>query len=212
MANHDLSASIIVKNLGLCDYSSTWQQMHSFSRHRTATTIDEIWILQHHPVFTIGQAGSTRHLLQPGAIPVVRTDRGGQVTYHGPGQLILYLLLDMQRKNLSLRRVINSIQQAVITLLACYKVCGYGDPLRPGVYVDGGKICAFGLKVHKGCLYHGLALNVNMDLQPFQLINPCGQQDLAITQLVDLGIQDDLATVSQGLIKFFLQDLAYREV
>jgi lipoyl(octanoyl) transferase len=174
--------------------------MQRFTEERTADTPDELWLVEHPPVFTLGLNGKAEHLLNPGAIDVIQVDRGGQVTYHGPGQVVLYLLVDLRRRGLGVRALVHRMEQAVIALLA-----GYGIPARarldaPGVYVDGAKIASLGLRVRRGCSYHGLALNVDMDLEPFSRINPCGYPGLAVTQLRDLGVTDDLATTGEKLL------------
>jgi len=175
---------------GLQDYANIWQQMRHFTEHRHADTTDEIWLMQHNPVITLGQAGKTEHLLQASKIPVIKTDRGGQVTYHGPGQLMAYLLLDMKRRGLGVRELVTQMEQAVIALLQEFHIESYAKKTAPGVYVkqDGReqKIAALGLRVRKGCCYHGLALNIDMDLQPFELINPCGYPGMKVTQMKNL--------------------------
>lgn len=190
---------IIVKALGLCQYQDIWQQMQTFTKQRTKDTPDELWQLEHYPVFTLGLAGDKKHILNPGNTPLVYSDRGGQVTYHGPGQLIIYLLCDLARKNLSLRTVIHSIQNSVIDLLADYNISATGDLKNPGVYIEGAKVCSIGLKIYRGCLYHGFSLNVAMDLEPFSRINPCGRVGLVMTQLSALGIKPDLPIVTSIL-------------
>jgi len=189
-----------VKYLGLADYQSTWQAMQAFTAQRQADTPDEIWLLQHPPVFTLGLAGKREHILQVTDIPVIPIDRGGQVTYHGPGQLVAYVLLDLKRRGYGVRELVQRLEQSVIDLLQGYGICAARRPQAPGVYVDGRKIAALGLRIKHGCSYHGLALNVDMDLQPFQLINPCGYQGLEVTQLSDLGVHAKLDTVAGELV------------
>lgn len=171
---------------GLQDYQSTWVAMRQFSIGRDAATPDQLWLLEHPPVFTLGQAGRPEHLLDPGTIPVIRTDRGGQVTYHGPGQLIAYLLFDLRRGRIGIKRLVHLLEQVVIDLLAARGIPAAARPDAPGVYVDGAKIASLGLRVRQGCSYHGLALNVDMDLEPFRRINPCGYPGLSVTQLTAL--------------------------
>lgn len=171
---------------GLQDYAATLQAMRAFTDGRDADTPDELWLLQHPPVFTLGQAGRREHLLDPGEIPVIQVDRGGQVTYHGPGQLIVYVLFDLRRGGVGVKRLVNLLEQAVIDLLAARGISAAARPDAPGVYVDGAKIASLGLRIRQGCSYHGLALNVDMDLSPFQRINPCGFPGLKVTQLADL--------------------------
>jgi lipoyl(octanoyl) transferase len=183
------------------DYAQTWAEMRAFTDARTHASDDELWLLQHPPVFTLGQAGRPEHILAPGAIPVVQTDRGGQVTYHGPGQLIAYLLLDLRRAGLGVKGLVHLLEQAVIDLLAEVGIEAQARPDAPGVYVAGAKIASLGLRVRRGCSYHGLALNVDMDLGPFSRINPCGYPGLAVTQLADLGGPRDLELVGTGLYR-----------
>lgn len=177
-----------IRVLGQVDYLPVWQEMQAFTRNRIADTPDEVWLVQHPPVFTLGRNGKMEHVLAPGDIPVVPIDRGGQVTYHGPGQLVAYLLLDIRRSGLGVRELVMRIEQSIITLLAHYGITAEGDREAPGVYVQGSKIAALGLRVTKGCTYHGLSLNVDMDLEPFRRINPCGYAGLQVTQCKDLGI------------------------
>ncbi|WP_240776031.1 lipoyl(octanoyl) transferase LipB [Nitrincola schmidtii] len=181
--------------------------MQAFTNQRDSETPDEIWLLQHQPVFTQGQAGKAQHLLSPGEIPVVQTDRGGQITYHGPGQLVVYLLLDLRRRKLGVRDVVTLMENAVIELLASIGIQASAKPDAPGVYVDGNKIASLGLRVRRGCSFHGLALNVDMDLEPFLRINPCGYAGMQMTQVkhfVDVNI-DDLA---KDLTDYFVKKLS----
>lgn len=180
-------AQLIVRHLGIRPYLQTWQAMQDFTNQRQADTPDEIWLLQHEPVFTQGQAGKPEHLLQQTAIPVVQSDRGGQITYHGPGQLIVYLLLDLRRLELGVRDLVSAMEQSVVDLLAGDGITAAARADAPGVYVDGAKIASLGLRVRHGCTFHGLALNVNMDLSPFLSINPCGYAGLAMTRTSQLG-------------------------
>ena len=194
---HPALRPVQVRRLGCCAYHPTWERMRAFVAARTADTPSELWLLEHPPVFTLGQAGRPEHLLQPGDIPVVKTDRGGQVTYHGPGQLVVYLLLDLRTLGIGIRALVQRMEQAVIDLLAGYGISAAARRDAPGVYVTGRKIASLGLRVSRGCTYHGLALNVAMDLAPFARINPCGMPGLAVTQLADLGIcatVDDVGT------------------
>ena len=174
-----------VRELGLLDYLPTWQAMQRFTNGRGPETGDELWLLEHSPVFTQGQAGKAEHLLFPGDIPVVQVDRGGQVTYHGPGQLVGYLLLDVRRLGIGVRELVSRIERSLIGLLASYEVEAYAKPDAPGVYVGEMKIASLGLRIRNGCSFHGLALNVDMDLAPFQRINPCGYAGMVMTQLKD---------------------------
>lgn len=180
---------------GLSDYESTTSAMREFTAARGPETPDELWLLEHHPVYTLGVNGNTGHLLSTGAIPVVRTDRGGQVTYHGPGQLVAYLLLDLQRAGLGIRQVVSGLENAVVELVAGYGITAVARRDAPGVYVDGAKLASVGLRVRRGCTYHGLSLNVVPDLAPFAGINPCGYPGLDVTSLEKLGGPTDLDAV-----------------
>ena len=185
-----------VRYRGLADYAATWLEMQAFTDTRTPVSPDELWLLQHPPVFTLGRNGKTEHLRDPGDIPVMHVDRGGQVTYHGPGQLVVYLLLDMKRRRLGIQALVRLLEQSIIQLLADYSISAGRREKAPGVYVDGRKIAALGLRVRRGCCYHGLSLNVNMDLSPFSMINPCGFAGLEVTQLHDLGIDLPLDVIA----------------
>lgn len=187
-----LENEILIRNLGKTDYHVTWDAMREFTDSRSEDTPDELWITEHPPVFTQGLNGRDEHLLDPADIPVIQIDRGGQVTYHGPGQLVLYCLLDLPRRGLGVKGLVSRIETSVIELLAGYGIEAETRPGAPGVYIDQAKIAALGLRIRKGCCYHGLSLNVNMDLEPFGRINPCGYRDLAVTQLLDFGITDDV--------------------
>jgi len=180
-----MSLPLGFRELGQVDYEPTWHAMQRFTDARGADTPDEVWLLEHAPVFTQGQAGKAEHVLFPGDIPVVQVDRGGQVTYHGPGQLVAYLLLDVRRSGIGVRELVSRIERSLIDLLASYGVSANAKPDAPGVYVNGAKIASLGLRIRNGRSFHGLALNVDMDLQPFQRINPCGYAGMAMTQLVD---------------------------
>jgi lipoyl(octanoyl) transferase len=175
-----------IRELGLTDYTPVWQAMQTFTQERDATTPDELWLLQHKPVFTLGQAGKREHILDAHGIPVIQSDRGGQVTYHGPGQLVVYFLLDVKRRGFGVRSLVDLIESGILAMLASYGIEGSLRKGAPGVYVDGRKIAALGLRVRKGCALHGLSLNVDMDLSPFTYINPCGYAGLETTQLRDL--------------------------
>ena len=199
-----------VRELGLVDYLPTWQAMQRFTQERDERTGDEIWLLQHPSVFTQGQAGKAEHVLFPGDIPVVQVDRGGQVTYHGPGQLVIYLLIDVRRHDLGVRGLVSRIEQSLIDLLASYGVTAAARPDAPGVYVDGAKIASLGLRIRRGCSFHGLALNLDMDMEPFRRINPCGYAGLAMTQLRDLlGRPIDFSEVSARLRDQLVTHLDY---
>jgi lipoyl(octanoyl) transferase len=196
-------AVLLIRRLGLRDYQTTWQAMREFTDARREGTPSEVWLVQHPPVFTQGQAGRAEHVIDAGDIPVVQTDRGGQVTYHGPGQLVLYLLLSLRAAGLGVRGLVTLMEQSVIDLLATHGIEAQARADAPGVYVDGRKIASLGLRVRRGCSYHGLALNVDNDLEPFHRINPCGFPGLAVTRTRDLGINagpDALGEHLAGLI------------
>ncbi|HID81133.1 MAG TPA: lipoyl(octanoyl) transferase LipB [Chromatiales bacterium] len=191
--------SIEIIDLGTQDYQSVWQHMRDFTDTRTNKTNDQLWIVEHPSVFTLGQAGKPEHVLNPGDIPVIQTDRGGQVTYHGPGQLVIYLMVDLRRRKLGVRQLVNLIEQAIIKTLSDYNIESKTRPNAPGVYVDDAKIAALGLRVRKGCSYHGLSLNVDMDLEPFSRINPCGFPNLSVTQISELSTKKTFSEVSDHL-------------
>jgi lipoyl(octanoyl) transferase len=198
-------ASPVVKRLGCVNYLSTWRAMQNFTAARDAATPDELWLLQHPPVYTLGVAGRSEHLPRiDNGIPVIKIDRGGQITYHGPGQIVAYLLLDMRRRGLSVRPLVRIMEQAVIDLLADYGMTAHGRNEAPGVYVGEAKIAALGLRIKHGCCYHGLALNADMDLSPFHAINPCGYPGLEVTQTRNLGIRDSLGTLGAMLAEQLL--------
>ena len=203
---------LIVRQLGLQDYQEIWHKMQDFTDNRNAETIDEVWLVEHYPVFTQGQAGKPEHLLQSGAIPLVQSDRGGQITYHGPGQQVMYVLIDIRRhQNLNVRRLVTALEQSVVRTLADYAIEGYLKVDAPGVYIDGKKICSLGLRIRKGCSFHGLAFNINMDLQPFHYINPCGYAGLEMCQLADFIGRDEavLDKVSPKLVNHLAELLGY---
>jgi lipoyl(octanoyl) transferase len=192
----------------MADYVTTWRAMQTFTQQRDASTPDEIWLLQHPPVYTQGLAGKPEHLLRADTgIPVVKIDRGGQITYHGPGQLVAYLLLDMKRRHLSVRPLVRKMEAAVINLLDGFNIAAQYRADAPGVYVNESKIAALGLRIKNGCCYHGLALNIDMNLTPFDAINPCGYAGLQVTQLRDLGVRDAFESVSEKLTQHLLQVL-----
>ena len=179
-------SDLLIRDLGLCEYTPVWRAMQDFTNARTADTPDELWVLQHKPVFTQGQAGKPEHVLDPHGIPVIQSDRGGQVTYHGPGQLVIYFLLDVRRRGFGVRALVDLIETSVIAVLASYGVAAELQKGAPGVYVDKRKIAALGLRVRKAGSMHGLSLNVDMDLAPFAYINPCGYAGMEVTQLREL--------------------------
>lgn len=197
-------------DLGIQDYATSWQAMTDFTNQRTPETRDQLWLVQHPPVFTQGQAGKAEHVLFPGDIPVVQTDRGGQVTYHGPGQLVAYPLLDLRRLKMGVRELVTAIEQTIVATLDYYGIESAAKPDAPGVYVNGDKIASLGLRVRRGCSFHGLSLNVAMDLSPFLRINPCGYQGLAMTQMQNLLASPvDFADVQAQLVMQFARKLGY---
>jgi lipoyl(octanoyl) transferase len=203
------TGTLIVKHLGLQPYAETWQAMQEYTNQRDDASPDQFWLLEHPPVFTLGQAGKSEHLLDPGDIPVVKTDRGGQVTYHGPGQLIGYLLLDLRRAGLGVRGLVSLLEQAVIELLAADGIHAVARRDAPGVYVDEAKIASIGLRVRHGCSFHGLSLNVAMDLSPFSRINPCGYPGLRLTQLSELVHDVNFPRVQRELARHLARGLGY---
>ena len=192
---------LVRKKPGLSDYVPVWHAMRDFTRERNETTPDEVWLVQHPPVFTLGLAGKREHLIAPSSIPLVQVDRGGQITYHGPGQIVLYLLLDLRRHHLSVKQLVTLMEQSLIDLLARQGISAERQAGAPGIYVRGEKIASLGLRIQKGCCYHGLALNVDLDLTPFQFINPCGYAGLAVTRTADLGIEAPLETLERSLVE-----------
>jgi lipoyl(octanoyl) transferase len=200
LAGGAASVALTVKHLGLVDYATTWRAMQEFTAQRGPDTPDELWLLQHPAVFTLGLAGKREHILQITDIPIIPIDRGGQVTYHGPGQVVAYVLLDLKRRSYGVRELVLRLEQSVIDLLNDYGVTAQRRAKAPGVYVEQRKIAALGLRIKRGCSYHGLALNVDMDLKPFQYINPCGYEGLEVTQMRDLGVDAELAEVERKLL------------
>ncbi|EAR62990.1 lipoyl(octanoyl) transferase LipB [Neptuniibacter caesariensis] len=207
-----LTEQLIVRNLGLQPYEPTWQKMQAFTNERDENALDEIWSLQHEPVFTQGQAGKEEHLLGTGDIPVVQVDRGGQVTYHGPGQAIVYLLLNLKRKKLGVRELVSIMEDAVVETLADFQIEAYAKPDAPGVYVANSKIASLGLRVRRGCSFHGLALNLAMDLEPFLRINPCGYAGMEMTQLGMLVSDLDQNEATERLLDHLITKLGYTQI
>ncbi|MCS3602180.1 lipoyl(octanoyl) transferase [Buttiauxella sp. BIGb0471] len=197
--------TIQIRQLGLQPYEPVSQAMHEFTDTRDETTLDEIWLVEHERVFTQGQAGKAEHVLVPGDIPVIQSDRGGQVTYHGPGQQVMYVLLNLKRRKLGVRELVTILEQTVVNTLAELNIDAYPRADAPGVYVDGRKICSLGLRIRKGCSFHGLALNIDMDLSPFLRINPCGYAGLEMTQVTSLRSGVSLSDVQPLLIDKFLE-------
>lgn len=197
----------VLRRLGLLDYEPTWRAMQQFTDARGPTTRDEIWLLEHPPVFTLGMAGRHEHVLAPGDIPVVRTDRGGQVTYHGPGQLIIYPLLDLRRLGFGVRELVTALERTVIDYAAALGVEARARPEAPGVYVRGRKLASIGLRIRRGASYHGLALNVSLDLEPFGRIDPCGYAGLEMTQLAELAGPLTVEQARRGIEPHLLRSL-----
>lgn len=207
-----LASRLLLRRLGLAEYEPVWRRMQAFTDGRDENSPDEVWLVQHPPVFTQGQAGKAEHILAPGAIPVVAVDRGGQVTYHGPGQVVAYPLLDIARKGIGVRDLVCRLEEAVISVLAEYGVRGERRSGAPGIYVAGAKIASLGLRVRRGRTFHGLAFNVDMDLEPFGRINPCGYAGLQVTQLSALAQEADVGGVEQRLVASLARQLGYSEV
>ena len=199
--------NIVVKRLGRVDYAPTFQAMQDFTAARTEETVDELWIVEHPPVYTLGQAGKPEHILRDVGIPLIKIDRGGQVTYHGPGQVVIYLLLDLARLKIKVRELVTAIEQAVIDLLAEHGVTAERRDGAPGVYVGDAKVAALGLRIRNGCSYHGVSLNVDMDLYPFTAINPCGYAGLKVIQTRDLNIPLSVDEAGDQLAKHLLRQL-----
>ena len=210
VTNHE--SPFTIRHLGVVGYESVWSEMRRFTGQRTAETPDEIWLLEHPPVYTYGVAGRKEHLPQTHTgIPIVHVDRGGQVTYHGPGQLVAYTLLDLRRRGLTVRALVRALEDAVIDLLDELGIAAYRRPDAPGVYVAHGKIAALGLRIRNGCCYHGLSLNVDMDLTPFHAIDPCGYPSLQVTRLLDLGVIEPMQAVATRLASALMRRLAPME-
>ena len=204
-----MSLSLKIRHLGRQPYEATWRAMSAFTDNRNAETPDELWLLEHDPVFTLGQAGKMEHVLAPGDIPVIPVDRGGQVTYHGPGQIVAYPLIDLRRVGVGVRELVRRIEQSLIDTMAHWNIAAVRHEGAPGVYVGVAKVAALGLRVRRGCSFHGLAFNVAMDLEPFQRINPCGYKGLAVTQLLDLGGPSQLAEVEDVLVQAFCHQFGF---
>jgi len=220
VASTSVVAAPVVKFLGIVPYEPTWRAMQRFTDERSPTTADEIWMVEHPPVFTLGMNGSREHVLAPGDIPVIDIDRGGQVTYHGPGQLVVYPLIDIRRHGIGVRQLVVALEKAIIAYVGELGVDAVGSRDAPGVYVGGAKLASIGLRIRRGASYHGLALNVAVDLEPFERINVCGYRGLAVTRLADLcGGSDvrvtdmratDVRTVAAGLVPHLLRELGFQ--
>ncbi len=201
-----------IRQLGIHPYHLVWQAMKSFNEDRNMQSADELWLLEHPPVFTLGQAGKHEHILNAGNIPIVETDRGGQVTYHGPGQIILYVLIDIRRLKLGVRQLVTHLENTVIEVLKSYGINSQAQPKAPGVYVGEKKIASLGLRIRKGCSYHGLALNVDMDLTPYTFINPCGYAGLQITQTKNENIAATSHQLGDALVKQLAKQIGYNQL
>jgi len=195
------TGDMVIRHLGLTDYESTWQAMQAFTAQRTPESPDELWLTEHPPVYTLGLNRKDVRMPWRTDIPLVRTDRGGKITYHGPGQIVIYLLLDLKRRNMTVRQLVDLIEGSIVNLLAQYGISAVGQPDAPGVYVNGAKIASLGLRLKNGCCYHGLSLNVDMDLAPFNAIDPCGYRGLQVTQMRDLGIMLDMEVCATALVE-----------
>ncbi|PXV52050.1 lipoyl(octanoyl) transferase [Dyella jiangningensis] len=204
-----MSLPLKVRRLGRQPYEATWEAMSQFTNNRGPDTPDELWLLEHDPVFTLGQAGKTEHVLAPGDIPVIHVDRGGQVTYHGPGQIVGYPMIDLRRAGVGVRELVHKIEQAIIDTLGHWNIGADRLEGAPGVYVAGAKVAALGLRVRRGCSFHGLAFNVDMDLEPYHRINPCGYKGLAVTQVLDLGGPSRLSDVEDALVEEFCRQFGF---
>lgn len=206
-----LTNRLYLRRLEIADYEPVWREMQAFTDSRDKQTPDQLWLVQHPPVFTQGQAGKAEHVLAPGDIPVIQVDRGGQVTYHGPGQIVAYPLIDIRRKGIGVREFVNRIEEAIIGVLSRHGVQGQRVEGAPGIYVDGNKVASLGLRVRRGCTFHGLAFNIDMDLEPFLRINPCGYAGLRVTQLSDLAVVT-FEQAEQELVENLARQLGYSEV
>ena len=206
-----LSTTLKVRRLGLAEYEPVWRDMQAFTDNRDDSTPDELWLVQHPPVFTQGQAGKAEHVLAPGDIPVVQVDRGGQVTYHGPGQVVAYPLVDLRRKKLGVRDMVTRIEEAIIQVLKNHGLDGERVAGAPGIYIQGRKIASLGLRIRRGRSFHGLAFNVDMDLEPFGRINPCGYEGLQVIQLSDFGLVE-FDPIQEELVQCLAEQLGYTEI
>ncbi|WP_394176843.1 lipoyl(octanoyl) transferase LipB [Thalassotalea litorea] len=203
---------LVIRQLNTLDYETVWHAMQDYTDNRDEQSLDELWLVEHPPVFTQGQAGKEEHLLMPGDIPVVKVDRGGQVTYHGPGQQVIYFLIDLKRRKMGVRELVTMIENSIVNMLARFDIDAYARPDAPGVYVDGRKVASLGLRVRKGCTFHGLAININMDLSPFLRINPCGYAGMEMIQTSDIGGPQQVNEAGEALVAEIQQLLATENV
>lgn len=206
-----MKQTLFIRQLARQAYKPVWHAMKTFTAQRNEESADEIWLVEHDPIFTLGQAGKPEHVLAPGDIPVIKVDRGGQVTYHGPGQLVVYLMLDIRRSNSGPRKIVTALENSIIALLAHYGITACSKPNAPGVYVDSEKIASLGLRFHKMRSYHGLSLNVDMNLEPFQRINPCGHIGQPVVSLKSLYPKTTMTTVTHDLLTYLLAELGYTQ-
>lgn len=204
-----MSSELLIRPHTQADYLYAWEAMKNFTDQRTSETSDEVWFIEHPPVYTLGQAGKREHILDAKNIPIIHVDRGGQITYHGPGQLMIYVLLDLKRLKISVRDLVHKLEQIIVATLADYKITAHAKLEAPGVYVEKAKICSIGLRIRKGCSYHGLAFNIDMDLTPFAGINPCGFANLPITQVRDYVTTPSFSAIIEKLVKYFQHYLGY---
>lgn len=211
-ASPEITGALRVRQLGTVPYVPAWHAMQQFTKARGTDTVDEVWLLEHPPVFTQGQAGKAEHILAPGNIPVVQVDRGGQVTYHGPGQLMAYLLVDVVRKKIGVRDLVTAIENALVAALAGWGISAAPRPDAPGVYVDGRKIASLGLRIRRGRSFHGLALNVAMDMAPFDCINPCGYAGMAMAQVGDFAPEIRMPEAAERVLEALVQQLRYQDL
>ena len=207
-----MNSTLIIRQLGKSEYTKIWQAMQNFTDNRGEETLDELWLVEHPAVFTQGQAGKEEHLLMPGDIPIVKVDRGGQVTYHGPGQQVIYFMINLRRRKIGVRQLVTLIENTIVSALADYNIKAYAKADAPGVYVDNKKVASLGLRVRKGCSFHGLALNVDMDLSPFLRINPCGYAGLEMIQTADLDGPKTLIDASNALVKHVVDLLEIQHI
>ena len=208
----DINQQIVIRDIDSGDYQTIWQAMQNFTDLRDDSVVDELWVVEHNPVFTQGQAGKEEHLLNPGDIPIVKVDRGGQVTYHGPGQLVIYLLINLRRKKIGVRDLVTLIEESIVEMLKSFGINAYAKKVAPGVYIDEKKVASLGLRVRRGCSFHGLALNVDMDLEPFLRINPCGYAGLEMVQTSQINGPSTIQEAAQPLTSILANKLSATQI